>query len=79
MSAFEYIKDKVLLLLLHMGCMFASTIFLFLTNYPKDYCVVILICWCLVLAVWLLTDFFMRRNYFRKIEMVMEKLDQRYL
>ncbi len=79
MSAFEYTKDKVLLLFLHMGCMFALTIFLFLTNYPKDYCVVILICWCFVLAVWLLTDFFIRRNYFRKIEMVMEKLDQRYL
>lgn len=79
MSAAEYIKDKLLLLLLHIGCMSALVAFLSLTNYPPDYCAIILICWCFVLSVWLLAQFFMRRKYFRKLEMIMEKLDQRYL
>lgn len=79
MSAAEYIKDKLLLLFLHLGCMCALSAFLFLTNYSMDYCVVILICWWFILAAWLLSQYFMRRNYFGKIEGVMEKLDQRYL
>lgn len=79
MSAAEFIKDRLLLLCLHIGCMFALAAFLFLTGYSMDYCAVILICWCFVLTVWLLAQFFVRKDYFSKIEMIMEKLDQRYL
>jgi len=79
MSGIEYIKDKLLLLLLHIGCMSALTAFLRLTGYPPDYCKVILLCWCFILAAWLLEQFFVRRDYFREIEKVMENLERRYL
>lgn len=79
MSVAAYIKDKVLLLLLHGVCMCLLTAFLQLTGYPGDYCVVILCCWCLILMIWLLVQFFSRRQYFQKLEEITEKLDQRYL
>lgn len=79
MSVSEYIKDKILLIFLHIGCMAAMAAFLQLTGYPADECVIILICWCLVLTVWLLVQFFQRRQYFWKMQEITEKLDQRYL
>lgn len=79
MSGAEYLKDKLLLCFLHLVCMFLLTVFLRLTGYPFDYCAVILICWCLVLIVWLLTQFFIRKRYFGKMEEIAEDLDKRYL
>jgi len=79
MSLTEYLKDKVLLLFYHTGCMFFLTAFLHLTGYPRDYCVIILICWCLILVVWLSVQFLQRRSYFKKMAAITENLDQRYL
>ncbi len=79
MSVTEFIKDKILLIFLHIGCMVLLAAFLRLTGYQRDYCTLILICWCLILAVWLSVQFFLRREYFRKMEAVMDRLDQRYL
>ena len=42
MKLTEYLKDKVLLLLLHMVCMAGLVIFLRLTGYSMDKCVIIL-------------------------------------
>ena len=44
MKLTEYLKDKVLLLLLHMVCMAGLVIFLRLTGYSMDKCVIILVC-----------------------------------
>lgn len=79
MSVAAYCKDKFLLVLLHGVCMCLLTVFLHLTGYPRDYCVLILCCWCLILAIWLVVQFFFRRQYFQKMEKITEKLDQRYL
>ncbi|MCI8834715.1 MAG: HAMP domain-containing histidine kinase [Ruminococcus sp.] len=79
MSVVDYLKDKALLLFLHIGCMSVLTVFLRLTGYSLDGCVVILFCWCLVLGIWLLWHFLNRRSYFQKLEQIVEKLDQRYL
>ena len=45
MKLTEYLKDKVLLLLLHMVCMAGLVIFLRLTGYSMDKCVIILVCY----------------------------------
>lgn len=79
MSVTEYIRDHIVMLLLQAAGMAALVLFLMLTGYSRDYCIVILICWWLVLTVWLLVHFFSRRNYFREMERIMDNLDQRYL
>ena len=79
MKLTEYLKDKVLLLLLHMVCMAGLVIFLRLTGYSMDKCVIILVCYCVILAGWLFLQFFSRRSYFRKLEQLTDQLDRRYL
>lgn len=79
MKAADYLKDKALLLLLHMICMFLLDVFLGLTGYAWDYRAVILVCWVIILGAWLTVQFLSRRNYFQKMEQILENLDQRYL
>ncbi len=79
MKLAEYLKDKSLLLLLHMVCMSLLIVYLRLTGYPWDYCAVILSCWVIVLGVWLTVQFLSRRRYFQEMEHILENLDQRYL
>ena len=79
MKLTEYLKDKVLLLLLHMVCMAGLVIFLRLTGYSMDKCVIILVCYGVILAGWLFLQFFSRRSYFRKLEQLTDQLDRRYL
>lgn len=79
MKLAEYLKDKSLLLLLHMVCMSLLTGYLRLTGYPWDYCAVILACWTIVLSIWLTAQFLSRRRYFQEMEHILENLDQRYL
>lgn len=79
MRGSEFLKDKLLLCLLHVFCMFLLSGFLHLTGYPFDYCVVLIICWCLILAVWLLIQFFSRKKFFGEMEDITANLDTRYL
>ena len=44
-----------------------------------DKCVIILVCYCVILAGWLFLQFFSRRSYFRKLEQLTDQLDRRYL
>ena len=76
MKLTEYLKDKVLLLLLHMVCMAWLVIFLRLTGYSMDKCVIILVCYSVILAGWLFLQFFSRRSYFRKLEQLTDQLDR---
>lgn len=75
----EYLKDKVLVLLLHMVCMALLLLFLRLTGYSMGNCVIILSCWGVVLAGWLLVQFLSRRRYFQQLEQLTQKLEKRYL
>ena len=79
MKAAEYLKDKSLLLLFHIVCMFLLAVFLELTGYSRDRCAVILVCWTVIVCVWLTIQFFSRRHYFQEMEHVIDNLDQRYL
>lgn len=79
MTAAAYLKDKSLLLLLHILCMSILAVFLSLTGYPRDLCAVILVCWASILDAWLAVQFCSRRRYFHRMERLLENLDQRYL
>lgn len=74
-----FLKDKLLLFLLHITCMLVLTGYLLLTGYPWDSCALILICWLLILTAWTLYDYHDRKTYFLQIEHVLDKVDQRFL
>lgn len=79
MKGMDFLRDKGMLLLLHLVCMCALTGFLKATGYNDSNIVLILIFWSIVLVIWLLAVYLQRRSYFRKIERILEQTDQRYL
>lgn len=74
-----FLKDKLLLGLLHLTCMMALGVFLLSTGYPGDLCLLILICWILTLSVWAVFEYRRRRLYFSRMEAVLAQVDQRFL
>ena len=79
MKMTEYLRDKILLLVLHAGCMLLLAGFLHATGYETGYGMLILLFWVLVLAVWLGYGYYNRKCYFQELETTLEKMDQRYL
>lgn len=75
----EYLRDKVLLLTLHTGCMLLLAGFLHATGYEAQYCLLIISFWVLTLALWLGCDFYSRKRYFHELWTMLEKMDRRYL
>lgn len=79
MNAVSFLRDKLMLYLLHLVCMMALGVFLLTTGYPKDACLLIWICWILVLLVWTIYEYRKRKQYFSKMEAVLAQIDQRFL
>lgn len=79
MTFAEYIKDKVLLLVLQFSCMFLLFGFLIATGYPAEFCALIAACWALIAAAFFAMDFYRRRKFFSEVLRVLEQMDQRYL
>ena len=79
MSVLDFLKDRIMLMLLHLAGMGLLAGFLGMTGYPGDYVLLILIFWWLILACWIGYAFYQRRKHFREIEQIMDKMDQRYL
>ena len=79
MNAAEYIKDKILLLVLHMSCMLLMAGFLHATGYETGYGLLILIFWLMILAVWLGVGYYNRTCYFLEFEKQLLQPDQNNL
>lgn len=79
MRPIAFIKDKCLLLLLHAVCMALLYGFLYMTGYGRDYILLVLLVWGLILAAFLMVSYFGRRRYFQEIEDIMENISQQYL
>lgn len=79
MNIISFVRDRLLLYLLHLCCMAALAVFLCATAYPKDACLLILICWVLVLGVWTGCEYSHRKRYFSRMEAVIAQIDQRFL
>ncbi len=75
----DYLRDKILLLVLHTGCMLFMAGFLYATGYDSEYCMLILVFWVLILAGWLGYGYYNRKRYFEKLWVMLERMDQRYL
>lgn len=79
MTVKNFLKDRFPALLLHLVCMCLLTVFLRLTGYGMAAAALILIFWGLILTVWTCAAYIQRRGYFREVEEILEKVDQRYL
>ena len=79
MKLLDFLRDKSLLLLLHLVCMCVTMGFLSMTGYGKANIILILIFWIMLLFIWLLATYLQRRKYFREMEQILEKVNQRYL
>ena len=75
----DYLKDRGMLLLLHLVCMCLAAAFFRLTGYSRTNTILFLIVWLLLLWIWLFATFMQRRKFFREAQQILEKVDQRYL
>ena len=75
----EYIKDRLLVIILQIFCSLVLFGFLCATGYPADFCVLIGGCWIIVAGVYFGTDFWKRRKYFLEMSRLLEQMDARYL
>ena len=79
MKFIDFIKDRVMLLLLQGFAMFLLAGFLYATGYPTAYGAVIFLCWLLLLLAYLAVEYYRRKRYFKQMAEVLEHVDQRYL
>lgn len=75
----EYIKDKILIFLLHLLCMIFLMGFFYITEYSKSASVLVLIFWWIILILWTLTGYYRRKKYFDQALHILKNVDQRYL
>ena len=75
----EYIKDKILICLLHLLCMILLMGFFYITGYNRNAAALILIFWWIILGIWIVTGYCRRKKYFDRAEHILENVDQRYL
>ena len=61
MKLTEYLRDKILLIVLHMTCMLLLAGFLSATGYETEYYLLIVIFWFLILTAWLGYGYYNRK------------------
>jgi len=79
MTAFAYLKDKIMVLLLNGISLFFLSLYLLATANSSVTVLLISLIWVVVLVVYLYIDYRGRKKYFDQIEELMENLDQPYL
>ena len=75
----DFLRDKGMLLLLHLVCICLASFFFRLTGYSGTNTILFLTVWLLLLTAWLTVTFLQRRKFFREAQQILEKVDQRYL
>ena len=70
----EYIKDKILICLLHFLCMILLMGFFYITGYNRNAAALILIFWWIILGIWSVTGYYRRKKYFRQGENIFWKM-----
>lgn len=79
MNGWSFLKDKGLMLLLHLVCMCVAMGFLRLTGYGTANMALLCIFWLMILGGWLFITYWQRAHFFREIEHMLGQMDQRYL
>lgn len=79
MRFIDYLKDKIMIILLNIFSMFLLTVFLALVNNTFSTLLIIIIVWTFIFTIYLTVDYIRRDKYFTKLEDLLESLDKRYL
>lgn len=79
MRGTDYLKDRILVVILHLFCMFFLFGFLRITGYPADSCTLIGGLWLLVAGAFFGVDFWRRRKYFLEMSEILKQMDERFL
>lgn len=79
MSIVDYIKDRILLILLHLFCAVALIFYLKIMELPSSSIVIIILSWGFVLAGYLVSQYFQAKRKYKDILQTLEVLDQKYL
>ncbi len=75
----DYIKDRIVVILLHVSGIYFLSLFLIMLQNQTSAVVLIDIAWSVVLICAMGVDFWQRRQYFKKVEDILDKLDRPYL
>ena len=75
----DYLKDKILIILLNISALFFLDIFLILVNNSLNTIVIISFVWIIVLTVYMLIEYYGRNKFFKKIDNTLDELDKKYL
>ena len=79
MKLSAFLKDRSLLLLLHLTCMSLLAGFLHITGYAGANITLICIVWLMILSLFLFSFYLQRRHYFRKAADILNHMDKPYL
>lgn len=79
MKLTAFLRDKCLLLLLHLICMALLSAFLHITGSTAANIALICIFWLMILSAWLLVTFLGRRKYYKEVFHILENTDKRWL
>lgn len=75
----DYLKDKIMIILLNIFYMFLLTAFLAVVNNTLSTLLIIMIVWIFIFTMYLIIEYIRRDKYFTKLESLLESLDKRYL
>lgn len=75
----EYIKDKILTILMQILCMTGSFIYLYTCGMKKNQLLLFYLAWLFLLAVWFTVDWYRRSRYFKELFHISDSLDKPYL
>lgn len=79
MTLWNFLKDRIMLLLLHLICMLGSFFYLYLCGMQKNQMILFYAFWSVILILYLCMCWHNRKQYFQEIFKMLEKLDKPYL
>lgn len=75
----EYLKDKIMIILLNLFSIFLLTLFLLSVNNSKSTVLIVIVSWFSILFTYITINYWSRNRYFRNLEGLLNTLDKRYL
>lgn len=79
MRLIDYLKDKIMIILLNIFSLFILSCFLNLVNNSFSTILIIVFAWTSIFSIYLLVEYYQRNKYFNKLEKLLDSLDKRYL
>ncbi len=79
MTVRAFFKDKAYIIVLNFSCAVLLSLFLYFAGSGRDELILVLICWGLILSLYLIVTYTKSRKRCAKLNAIMESLDKKYL